>query len=95
MSNIEHAKSFADGKLDTHNRDVDRIRSELEFERQCNSELGRRNRKYLKLIDRFDAHRAEMEAKLSDLLNKVNLLSEIAASGNLSFAVLCPSLFCD
>lgn len=61
--------------------ELNRVKMELAFERQCNSELGRRNAKYMKIIEKFEAHRMSMDTKLHLVLHKLSQLHDIANEG--------------
>lgn len=62
-------------------KDMDKVRSELAFERQCNSELGRRNRRYLKVIDKFDSHRGVMDSHIAELSENLCKLTSLLQQG--------------
>lgn len=65
-------------------KDMDKVRSELAFERQCNSELGRRNRRYLKVIDTFDSHRSVMDSHIAELSENLCKLTTLLQQGKIS-----------
>lgn len=62
-------------------KDMDKLRSELAFERQCNSELGRRNRRYLKIIDKFDSHRGVMDSHIAEMSENLRKLASLLQQG--------------
>ncbi len=73
--------------------ELNRAKLELAFERQCNSELGRRNAKYVKLLEKFEAHRMSMDTKLHLVLHKLSQLHDIADEGTFFPPISCDILF--
>lgn len=63
---------------------IDKYRSELAFEKQCNAELGRRSRAYLRLVERYEFHREFVDGKLDSMTATLQSILSTCEGTNIS-----------
>jgi DNA repair ATPase RecN len=92
ISSSSKKKRSLSVKAKTSSDEIGKYKADLAFEKQCNTELGRRNRSYVKLIEKYESHRQNVDSRLSQINSELKRLKETLIQTSDKGALLLTSL---